>query len=119
MEWSIDPKIEVKIPPLSIQTLVENAIQHGVLTKRSGGTVSIKVIQQGDDVTIEITDNGIGMDEQTFHEIMDDSRPKQGIGIANTNLRLKKLFGNRLYISSRLEHGTTVQFTVKKNVPRN
>ncbi|TNE49372.1 MAG: hypothetical protein EP344_18235 [Bacteroidetes bacterium] len=59
----IDPAVDadnIEIPPLIIQPYVENAIWHGLMHKQSGGHLSIKVTQERDMLTCEITDNGVG-----------------------------------------------------------
>lgn len=58
--FNIDPALEyVKVPPLSIQLLVENAIKHGVDKQLQGGTVDISVQKQEDYVVVQVKNPGV------------------------------------------------------------
>ncbi|MBB5146174.1 sensor histidine kinase YesM [Cerasibacillus quisquiliarum] len=115
VEWDIDDDLKIDVPPLSIQPLVENAIQHGVLKRAAGGTVKISATEKEDEVTISIHDDGVGIDAAKVEKLLTDkASSKSGIGIANTNERLKKLFGKGLEIESTPNKGTTILFDVPK-----
>lgn len=70
IEWELD-KIEEKVmvPPLSIQTLVENAVNHGVLKKIDGGTIHIQIRKKDGYVEIAIIDDGVGMEEEMIKQL--------------------------------------------------
>lgn len=53
--------LQVRIPALTLQPLVENAIRHGIGPRPSGGTVSIRAVGRGHSVMLEVTDDGVGM----------------------------------------------------------
>jgi len=78
---------EIKLPPLLLQPLVENAVFHGIEPKIEGGTISIVVSQNNDKLQIQIIDDGIGLQENNPN--------KQGHGFALSNIRqrLGALFG--------------------------
>lgn len=115
VEWEVDPNIGLHIPPLSIQPLVENAVRHGVLQRTHGGTVRIRIADHEAYVEIAIVDDGTGMDEETLRNLLAPrSERKRGIGLLNTERRLKQLYGRGLQIESRLGHGTTVSFRIYK-----
>ncbi|MED4460791.1 ATP-binding protein [Metabacillus fastidiosus] len=112
--WEIDQTIpNLQVPPLSIQPLVENAIRHGILKRRRGGTILIKIVQSTKYNEIVIKDDGVGIDKEKLIEILthkpDTSR---GIGLLNTDRRLKQLYGSGLKIESILNEGTTVRFQI-------
>lgn len=116
VEWDIDSDLNVCIPPLSIQTIVENAIKHGILKKSSGGTVQIKVIKQDKYVEVKIVDNGVGMSIEKQRTLFNNQKKQsRGIGLLNTNNRLKQHFGIGLHINSTINVGTTVYFKVTSN----
>lgn len=117
VEWEIDERLAILVPPLSIQTLVENAVQHGVLKRPQGGIIQIQIKEQGDYVKISIIDNGVGMTEDKIHQLL-SSKPNQtlGIGVPNTDKRLKQLYGMGLIISSELNEGTIVTFMIPKEI---
>ncbi|MMZ64133.1 Sensor histidine kinase YpdA [compost metagenome] len=66
IQWDIaeDAEDKVRIPPLSLQTLVENALRHGILVRGSGGTVTVAVAIYGQQAEIMVMDDGVGIDEK-------------------------------------------------------
>ena len=58
--WEVDASMKVKIPPLSIQPLVENAVRHGIMRRSSGGKILIQITEYEDRAEAVITDNGVG-----------------------------------------------------------
>lgn len=91
------------IPPLTLQPLVENAVQHGVLNRKSGGTVIIRTEKTDDCAVVMVSDNGVGIEQAK--EI-----PSLGnhahIGIPNVRSRLKEMVGGSIEIESS-SGGTT------------
>jgi sensor histidine kinase YesM len=119
IKWEIDEIENVMIPPLSIQTLVENAVNHGVLKKVAGGTVTIQILNNDGFAEIAVIDDGVGMDEEKIEEIFNvQPNREKGIGIINTEQRLKRLYGQGLHVSSMPGVGTTITFTVPVNLPQ-
>lgn len=111
--FDIDDDINVLIPPLSIQPLVENAIQHGILAKMEGGTISIIIKQVGNHVQVMIKDDGVGMSEEQIDKVLRLSYDADyGSVIQNINRRLIQLYGSGITIDSELNKGTTVSFKV-------
>lgn len=113
--WDTEDIHEIYVPPLSIQTIVENAVNHGVLKKTEGGTVKISVTHDEQVTTITIQDDGVGITADKVKELLTGPNHHQhGIGIANTNRRLIQLFGKGLVIDSQVNKGTTISFHVPK-----
>lgn len=113
--WDLDQLEGILIPPLSVQTIVENALNHGILKKPEGGTVTISVTNHDNFHIISIKDNGIGIATEHIEEILSSpNKHKHGIGIANTNRRLKQLFGEGIRIDSQLYKWTIVSFQIPK-----
>jgi len=115
--WNIDPRISVQVPPLSIQTLVENALHHGILKRTKGGTVEIRITDIGDSIEVCIRDNGAGMSEDIQKHVLEkqaSSSAPSGIGLRNTDRRLKQLYGTGLRLESVVDQGTTVAFRIPK-----
>lgn len=109
----IDDIHSVKVPPLSIQTLVENAVNHGVLKRAEGGQVMISVKNEAGQTRITISDDGVGMDEEKLSEIFNaTSDQDKGIGIINTDKRLKQLYGKGLKVQSKPGVGSTITFMI-------
>ncbi|WP_439116910.1 sensor histidine kinase [Paenibacillus aquistagni] len=112
--WEIDDTSGISIPFLSIQPLVENAIRHGIMKRAQGGTITIRVSVLENRAEIIVEDDGVGMDEQQLQRILDRKADnKSGVGLINTDQRLKRSFGTGLQITSTLGAGTKVTFYVQ------
>lgn len=92
--------LELDVPPLIIQPLVENATIHGIGNLERGGVITISVVGDEDNVHIVIEDDGVGMDEHTRQRILNcegfenkKSGHTTGIGVANVVQRLRLFFG--------------------------
>ena len=99
-----------KIPHLILQPLVENAVKHGIYPKKGGGTIYLTVEENGENYSIEVSDNGIG-----FHESI-EKPVNNGIGIENIDKRLKTIYGDEygLKIESQQSLGTKVLLNIPK-----
>lgn len=102
----------MKIPPLILQPLVENAIVHGAMKKLEGGTVSVKVEKQGDEVLFTVKDTGVGMSEKRLDSLLKESPDVAGVGLRNIHKRLKSLYGSGIRIASVEGAGTEVSFAI-------
>ncbi|WP_051217381.1 hybrid sensor histidine kinase/response regulator [Paenibacillus assamensis] len=111
--WEVESRINLQLPPLSIQPIVENAVKHGVLSQVKGGTIHIRITRQDHSVLIEIKDNGKGIEQEKVESLLNlTMKGKGGIGITNTNRRLIQMYGQGLSIDSKLGEGTTVSFVI-------
>lgn len=111
--WKVETGIDLLLPPLTIQPLVENAVKHGLLSQPQGGTVQIRITRQNGFTLIEVADNGKGMEQdKTIQLLSPTMHGKGGIGLANTNRRLTQLYGQGLSIRSTPNEGTTVSFAI-------
>jgi len=110
--WEVEPNMRLTLPPLTIQPLVENAVRHGVCGQIQGGTVRIRIVRQDGSALIEVSDDGVGMDDDKLSRLLDWADRTKGIGLSNTNRRLTQLYGQGLFIRSRPGEGTTVSFLV-------
>jgi two-component system sensor histidine kinase LytS len=114
VEYDIQDGVERYIVPgLILQPLVENAVKHGLLPKREGGTVVIKA-RCLDKQTMELTvaDDGVGMDTDPFvppQPHKDGKRRLSGIGLSNVKNRLQSVYGDPygIVIESKPSQGTT------------
>lgn len=73
IEWQVDAHLELLIPPLTIQPLVENAVRHGL--RAQGGTIRIAVVDQGTHAEITVHDDGFGMDEKRSRNCRKSRQP--------------------------------------------
>lgn len=114
--WEADECGQYKIPPLTIQPLVENAVKHGIMKRSRGGNIQIRISDKGAFAEISVTDDGVGMDEGLLQRLLErQTDHSTGIGLLNTDLRLKRHFGRGLQIESKPGGGTTISFTVYKD----
>ena len=111
IKFDIDESIEVNIPPLSIQPLVENAIRHGLRKKGFAGAVIISIQKQIDGIQIAVSDDGIGIPCDRVDKLLTEYS-SGGVGLRNIELRLRKLYGNGLVIESEVGKGTNVMFLI-------
>jgi two-component system, LytTR family, sensor kinase len=112
----IDPScLNFEIPPMILQPLVENSVKYGIGPKEDGGTISLIVLRSNDVIVFEVRDDGLGTKAK---KVMDGS--SSGIGMANTDLRLKSYFGPQsgLQINAS-EKGYSVQFIVNDSLATN
>lgn len=96
------------IPKLSIQPIVENAIQHGVEESESGCSITVDIYTlDNEDLHIVVEDNGPGMNQGTITSIFKgEIKPKgTGIGLRNINDRIKLMFGSSYGIQMESEKG--------------
>lgn len=91
------------IPPLTLQPLVENAVQHGILNRRGGGTIVISTENTDRYVVIKVADNGVGMEKAKERPLLGNHLH---IGIANVRSRLEQMVDGSLQIESSSQ-GTT------------
>ena len=97
------------VPPLILQPLVENAIKHGVLPRREGGTVVLASRLEEDRLVLTVRDDGVGADMDKIREILHHDANRKNIGLYNVYSRLKNIYGeNVLLIESEPGRGTTV-----------
>ncbi len=97
---------DFKVPPLTVEPLVENAVKHGVTKKRGGGIVTISTLRTDEGVQITVRDTGIGFDPDNY---MDDGKPH--VGIRNVRDRLQHMADGSLSITSS-KNGTVAVVTI-------
>ena len=95
-----------RLPSMMLQTLVENAIKHGLEPRTAGGTVWIRARQSDDTVSITVADDGEGFNAQTTGT---------GIGLKNLRERLQLMFGGRASLAVVANFPSGVAATI--NVP--
>ncbi|NQX70468.1 sensor histidine kinase [Paenibacillus alba] len=113
----VDPGIlDVHIPKIILQPIVENAIYHGIKNSLEPGQVTITGTEEGDAIVFVVADNGVGMEPEKLEHIL-KSRDGivKGIGVSNVNERIQ-LFGNEFGLSYKSEKwvGTEVRIVLPK-----
>jgi two-component system, LytTR family, sensor kinase len=101
----IDPAtLDLLVPSMLLQPLVENSIRHGLSSKVDGGTIRVRSRMVDRRLLINVEDDGVGIAEAKLATLFE-----QGIGVSNVNERLKVLFGDdyKMWIDSKLGEGTS------------
>src|SRR6476469_4024028 len=104
-----DEALDVPVPSMILQPLVENRIKHGLSRKVGGGTITVQAKPLADGALIEVSDDGLGMSEERLETALSD-----GIGLSNVNERLRVIYGARsaLRITSQLGRGTRIALEI-------
>ena len=105
--------LDVMIPSMILQPLLENAIRHGIGPKIEGGTITLRVTRSKGQLLIEVLDDGVGIPDQRRPGILES-----GIGISNIHERLKVLYGQdfSMRIESQAGKGTAVRIEIPELV---
>ncbi len=110
----IDPAtLDMLVPSMLLQPIVENSIRHGLASKVDGGTVRIRSRLIAGRFQVLVEDDGVGIPESKLATLFE-----QGIGVNNVNERLKVLFGDdyKMWIDSRLGEGTSTGIELPEQV---
>lgn len=102
------------IPPLTVQPLAENAVNHGVSDLPDGGVVTICTAETPDCYVIRVCDNGVGFNPDS---VQSDGRTH--VGISNVRSRLEIMCGGTLDITSDIGKGTTAIVKIPKGGTKN
>jgi two-component system, LytTR family, sensor kinase len=110
VEKQISPDtLDVIVPSMILQPLVENSIKHGFSRKVGGGRIVIRSVRQNSHAIIEVEDDGLGMTEDRLNTALSD-----GIGLSNVNERLGVIYGAayRVRITSVPNLGTIIRLEI-------
>jgi len=99
----------LRMPPLVLQPLVENAIRHGIGDRMEGGTVTMTAKVSAGQWRFVISDDGVGIAPERLKTLLDSAETEaQGVGLLNINKRLKYEYGTALELESEPGRGTKV-----------
>jgi sensor histidine kinase YesM len=114
--------LDVQIPGLTLQPIVENAVIHAVEPEEDGGVIRFRIFDGSDRVTIEVEDEGPGMDETKIKQILEETYVQTdghstGIGFSNVVKRLRLFYGceDVIDIESGKGCGTKIVLKIPKN----
>ncbi|OGO79154.1 MAG: ECF transporter S component [Clostridiales bacterium GWB2_37_7] len=114
--YDIDERIQIKIPSLIIQPLVENSIKHGILKGSGYGNVRIEIKKNdSNEVIISIEDDGKGISQAYIDTIYAGTVKENKIGMSNVHSRLLHIYGTGLKIE-RLAIGTKISFVIHDHI---
>jgi len=106
----VDPHtLDVIVPSMILQPLVENSIKHGLSRKVGGGRITIKASLRDARTIVEVHDDGLGMSEDRLEHALGG-----GIGLSNVNERLRTIYGEncQLTLTSAPGRGTCARLEI-------
>jgi len=104
VDWRVEPEaLELPLPPMTLQPLVENALRHGIGNRIEGGRIEVSAERRNGRLTLAVRDNGVGF----------PARHREGTGLGNLRQRIRTLYGedSQLTIESA-DAGTCVTVTL-------
>jgi two-component system LytT family sensor kinase len=106
--------LEIFIPSMLLQPVVENSLKHGLASRLEGGKIHLRTFNRDGRLHIEIQDNGVGISDEKMPHVY-----VEGIGLSNVRERLRVLYGDdfRLDIESHEGQGTIIHIDVPELVP--
>ncbi|MEK5236595.1 sensor histidine kinase [Paenibacillus sp. FSL L8-0470] len=121
LEYSVqiedDAILDLLLPKLSVEPLVENAVVHGVEKKLGKGIIHIRIYRRNDSVYFEITDNGSGFEHvprnwSNFESLTMRKQGHNNIGLINTHKRVMLIYGEPYGINVESELGAGAKVTL-------
>lgn len=114
--YKIDQSLNFKIPPLTLQPIVENAVKHGIYPKKGKGIIHLSIHNHDKAVVISIADDGVGMDKNVANGILNGQQITSSHGTRNVIERLKTAYGESftMDIQSEVNRGTKILFKFRK-----
>ncbi len=112
VEKDIAPEtLDIPVPSMLLQPVIENSIKHGLAPKVGGGRVLIRTSLDGPHLVIEIDDNGLGMSPERLQAAM-----AEGIGLSNVQERLRVIYASQasVHLSSAPGRGTRVRIDMPR-----
>ncbi|GGA44358.1 sensor histidine kinase [Paenibacillus physcomitrellae] len=116
--------LECRVPKLTLQPIVENALMHGFGPSAQGGFVLIRIFEEDGDLKIEVMDNGKGMSKEKLEVLMGEEAEApsrfSGMGVRNVHERISRIFGEpygiRLYSEEGLYTKVEIRFPRSKDL---
>ena len=112
--------LDFTIPKLTFQPIVENALLHGILMKEEKkGSILLTGWREDNDIILVICDDGAGIPPEKLDTLLDEPNTEgaltstRHIGVSNTNLRLKSLYGEGFGLSFTSVTGKGTEVTLK------
>jgi two-component system, LytTR family, sensor kinase len=99
--------LQTKVPPMLLQPITENAIKHGIAPSIEGGNITVTIKKLDDKVAVSISNTG-----EDYKDELSEAIFNKGIGLRNTNLRLEKLFGEKIKVAHNKPSGLIFSFHI-------
>ena len=123
MRYTVNIAPELKdalIPKLTLQPLVENALYHGIKLKRGMGHIYVTGRGEGEDILLQVTDDGIGMSPERLEQLRQAmvQGERLGFGLSTVHERVRLFFGGGygLSVTSQPGVGTTISVRIPRHL---
>jgi len=111
VDFEIDPQVtEDRVPSLLLQPLIENSIKYAIAPSEEGGAIWVRAYRKPDRLVIAVTDTGSGEMLKLDRVLSNDSK---GVGLQNTQNRLKTYFGTDYSFSIEPVESTGVKVQIE------
>ncbi|HWI48282.1 MAG TPA: ATP-binding protein, partial [Rummeliibacillus sp.] len=114
--YDIPNESSLRILPLLLQPLIENAIRHGISKRMEGGTVELSIKLQEDRWNIAIADDGVGIPPDVLEKLQEGTLEGKSVGLKNINRRLRHISDASWSITSEMDKGTKIVITLPTEV---
>ncbi|CQR45945.1 Sensor histidine kinase YpdA [Paraliobacillus sp. PM-2] len=120
--------LDIPIPRLALQPIIENACLHGVEPKEDGGVILLRIYPTDTKIVVEVIDNGVGMTQHQQNKMLTNSQVNEehighstGLGLRNVMRRLQLFYQKEhvLEIESTVDVGTTIKLLLPKDYTNN
>ena len=111
VNFELPENIDLKVPKLILQPLIENAVIHGILPKRGNGRIDVHIRQNGKVLFFTVKDDGVGIDRES--KTREKNGENRSVGLMNIDSRLHRLYGKGLQIKSNSETGTEISWFIQ------
>ncbi|RTR27575.1 HAMP domain-containing protein [Robertmurraya yapensis] len=109
--------LDIPIPRLTLQPLIENVFIHGIESNEKGGTVRLSVYASEKHIVVEVADDGVGMSDEQIKQVLSSSDTKThtghstGLGLNNVIRRLQLFYHENeiVEIESEIDVGTVIR----------
>ncbi|MGJ9412764.1 sensor histidine kinase [Aeromicrobium sp. CF4.19] len=111
--------LSVRLPFLTVQPIVENAVRHGLEAKDGTGTVTVLALDEGTDCVISVEDDGVGVEPETVRSALAGAGDVASVGLANVDERLRTVYGDErgIVVETGPGLGTKVTLRIPKFSP--
>ncbi len=119
VNWFLDESlIHCKVPRLTLQPLIENALYHGIKPKRARGLINVTIKKEKNLMLIQITDDGVGLEPSALDQLTKELEQNylfgaKHVGLKNINQRVKLIYGDEYGIQIESSaNGTTIALSM-------
>ncbi len=110
VEWEVQPVPGCFLPPFLVLQLVDNGLRHGIMKRKAGGRIVVRVLPCGDFIRILVSDDGVGIPEDRQRGLFEAGAPENSVARLRELVRMK--LGADLLLQSAPEKGTTVSVEI-------